>query len=403
MKKFSILTVLLVLSLSCILLVGCGGGNNDDDDAYSSDVAIENGEIIATYEGGVTVNFGKLADLLYKFEELDDDTYAVCVDATMAAEGLIKELDGVTYELSNESMRELVTELDFPSAYQGKAVTAILGEYNPFGALSNPTLFTSVTSIKIPTTVTVIDNDAFYGHSSLTAITLHEGIVKLGERAFSGCEKLTSVTLPSTLKHLGDGAFCDCSSLTSLTIPDTVEYIGSGVVSGCTVLSHLKMPLPDADTILNGVSGWFASFAGGVEAPLTLELTNGDTLYGTMLNDHPTLTKLIIHQMKMIEYITCYDIPSLAEIELGEGVESLGEPHSGISAGPSMKKLTIHGKPALSSDSVSGKSQGWAEDFTIYFDGTKEELTSWLKNEYLHAWFGHTVVCSDGTVTLNWD
>lgn len=407
MKKVSIfshiIVLIILLSLSCTVFIACDGNNTDDDyaDAYSSDITIENGEVIATYEGDVTVNFGKLSDLLYKFEELEDGSYAAYVDATMVAEGLTKEQDGLIYELSNESMRELVTELDFPSAYQGKAVTAIIGEYNPYGALTNPTLFTCVTSIKIPETVTVIGDNAFYGHSSLTSITLHEGIVELGSLAFSGCEKLTSVTLPSSLKSLGDGAFGDCSSLYELTIPDTVEYIGSGVVSGCNVLSHLKMPLPDPDTILNGVSGWFASFAGGVEGPLTLEITKGDTLYSTMLNDHSGLTKLIIHQMNVLESGSISS-PNLVEIELGEGVARLED--NVISSPPTLKKLTVHGTPSLKAGSIRGKGIGeWANDFTIHFDGTKEELIMWLEGEYLHAWFGHTVVCSNGTITLNWD
>ncbi len=50
--------------------------------------------------------------------------------------------------------------------------------------------------------------------------------------AFSGCETLTSVRIPDTVTSIGDGAFIGCAELEKLSIPGSVSCIGRNAFAG---------------------------------------------------------------------------------------------------------------------------------------------------------------------------
>lgn len=120
----------------------------------------------------------------------------------------------------------------------------------------------NIISVTIPSTVTTIGNNAFYGTnlqsltinssellslnrgrgrkdpveltneiaffgSALKSITIGEGIESLGTYAFWGCKSLKQLSLPSTLKSIGAYSFYSCDSLETLTIPNGVTTIGN--------------------------------------------------------------------------------------------------------------------------------------------------------------------------------
>ena len=100
----------------------------------------------------------------------------------------------------------------------------------------------SLTSITIPNSVTSIGNYAFYGCSSLTSVTIPNSVTSIGSYAFYGCSSLTSVTIPNSVTSIGDYTFYGCSSLTSINIPDSIASIGSYAFRGCSSLTSIKIP-----------------------------------------------------------------------------------------------------------------------------------------------------------------
>ena len=101
---------------------------------------------------------------------------------------------------------------------------------------------TSLTSIKLPSSVTYIGEEAFLDCSSLTSINIPSSVTEIENGAFVGCTSLTSVNIPSSVTKIGGDAFGDCTSLTSVNIPSSVTKISDDTFSGCTSLTSVKIP-----------------------------------------------------------------------------------------------------------------------------------------------------------------
>ena len=161
------------------------------------------------------------------------------------------------------------SELVIPATIDGKKVVAI-GDRAFWGCYS-------LTSIKIPDSVTSIGGNPFVGYDALQidispdhptialidnalfykpekrlvtylesskaeTYTIPQGILSIGDGAFGLCDSLTSVTIPDSVTSIGDYAFEDCDSLTSITIPGSVTSIGDEAFWGCGSLTSITIP-----------------------------------------------------------------------------------------------------------------------------------------------------------------
>ena len=66
-------------------------------------------------------------------------------------------------------------------------------------------------------------------------------VTKIGIGAFFICKKLKSVTIPSSVKIIEQDAFNKCISLTSITIPNTVEIIRKRAFAYCENLESIQL------------------------------------------------------------------------------------------------------------------------------------------------------------------
>lgn len=100
----------------------------------------------------------------------------------------------------------------------------------------------SLTSVKIPSSVTKIGEQAFGFCTSLTSVNIPSNVTDIGLAAFRNCTSLTSVNIPSSVTLIDNATFSDCSSLTSVNIPSSVTEIGVLAFAGCTSLTSAKIP-----------------------------------------------------------------------------------------------------------------------------------------------------------------
>ena len=100
---------------------------------------------------------------------------------------------------------------------------------------------TNLTSVTIPNSVKIIEDQAFTS-SDFTSVIIGNGITYFGTEAFKYCTSLTSVILVNGLTCIGAHAFDYCSSLTSITIPNSVTSIGGGAFEYCSSLTSVTIP-----------------------------------------------------------------------------------------------------------------------------------------------------------------
>lgn len=87
----------------------------------------------------------------------------------------------------------------------------------------------------------------FYEHVEITSfdeLQYFIGLQSIGEIAFYYCSSLTSVKIPKSVTSIEPAAFMYCKSLTSIEIPKSVSYIGNEVIYGCSSLESIVI---DAD------------------------------------------------------------------------------------------------------------------------------------------------------------
>ncbi len=124
---------------------------------------------------------------------------------------------------------------------------------------------TTLTEIKIPSTVRYIGKLAFYGCNKLTKITLPETVESIDTAAFRecvaleeivlsknvkvlpaqlfwGCTALKTIDLHEGLTTIGEATFWDCDAITSVVIPVTVTEIGNTAFYGCDLLASVTVP-----------------------------------------------------------------------------------------------------------------------------------------------------------------
>jgi len=110
----------------------------------------------------------------------------------------------------------------------------------------------SVTSFEIPSSVSKVNDYAFYNDELLTSVTIPEGVTTLSQSAFEGCSSLSSLTLPSTLTTLGSYAFSRCYALEKVQIPGLVSSIGFSVFLNCPKVMEVTVDPNNASFSTDG-------------------------------------------------------------------------------------------------------------------------------------------------------
>lgn len=112
-----------------------------------------------------------------------------------------------------------------------------------------------ITSITVPPSVTLIQENAFKDCIILTEVNLPNTLAIIKERAFQGCTALEKINLPEALNAIQIGLFENCTALKEISIPPSVKHIYSWAFSSCKSLTEFTVP-KTLSTIHNGVFDW---------------------------------------------------------------------------------------------------------------------------------------------------
>ena len=159
-----------------------------------------------------------------------------------------EEIDGLNYKLDSETKTAILIPKT-NGKYAGDIVVPgkIKGtdgaEYSvvTLGAECFSACY-NLSSITIPSTVTVIGVRCFKECGSLTSIVISSSVTSLGYECFYGCSSLVSIIIPSSVTSLDWSCFWDCKSLTSITIPPSVTSLSKACFYGCSSLTSITIP-----------------------------------------------------------------------------------------------------------------------------------------------------------------
>lgn len=150
-------------------------------------LVLEDGKQVATKKANVDAfDESKTNKECFEFNKLDDGNYAIAMKDASKTE--ITELDIPSYYYET-------TETDNEFVKTTNKITTIgytLKE--PFSILSFSGC-TNLTYINFPSTITKINDQAFYGCSSLITVVFNSG-VNIGHYAFLSCNKIEQLILP---------------------------------------------------------------------------------------------------------------------------------------------------------------------------------------------------------------
>lgn len=289
------------------------------------------------------------------------------------------------FDLSNGS------DIVVPNDIDGIPVTYVRG------------LTADLTSIKLPSSLIKIKDDAFNSMDTLKSLVIEGGapnLNELGERSFSGCSnieeldlsnsKLTSIPegafaycknlktikLPSTITSIGDEAFYNCQSLTNIEGLDkcNLKSIGSAAFSNCKALENLDF---SQSTFTNVPSKAFngCSALAKITLPNTLTTIGGYAFYACYGIPQLDLSNTAL---TTLENYALYQMRETTKLSLPDSISSIGTHAFSVSTSngavptilPASLKDKVNYKDAATSPWLNRKVMFTDENVkTIHFYG----------------------------------
>ncbi len=100
----------------------------------------------------------------------------------------------------------------------------------------------TATDYVVPPSVTVIENNAFWGANRLESLSVPDSVISIGDYAFAYCKNLQSISLPEEVLSFGISVFPECSNLKEVVLPYGVTEIYYSMFAQCSSLTRIVVP-----------------------------------------------------------------------------------------------------------------------------------------------------------------
>ena len=177
----------------------------------------------------------------------------------------------------------------------------------------------SLTEIKIPVTVSDIEEGAFSGCTNLGNIRIPNSVINIGMHAFEKCKSLINLTLPEGLTSIRAYTFFECENLDNIKIPDSVRVIEMGAFQNCFNLDTVT--LPESLTEIEIEAFTACKSLNNITIPSTVE-SIGEGVFSNC--SELTNIKLSENITNIPRYAFAHCI-RLSKLEMPDGVVSIGQ------------------------------------------------------------------------------
>ena len=200
------------------------------------------GEIFAAFAAFIVGCFRHMRDAVNKklrvLSVVVVSLFLVCVIAGGTAFATLfpfskLTVDGVTYQVTETwkeyevtAIDENLTEVTVSTTLRGLPVRQV--EWKNFEQVK--TLYIKGTDIK---------RFVSYNHMP-SKIVLEEGLTEIPDSTFSESD-IVEVVLPSTITKIEDGAFYNCTNLKRINLGDNLNFVGESAFKGCVSLEELYL------------------------------------------------------------------------------------------------------------------------------------------------------------------
>lgn len=84
-------------------------------------------------------------------------------------------------------------------------------------------------------------DNLYVNNERITDLVIPEGTMEISDYAFSNCHQFRSITIPESVKEIGLYAFENCDGITSVTIPNSVTWIDDYAFEDCNNLKTVTL------------------------------------------------------------------------------------------------------------------------------------------------------------------
>ncbi len=175
-----------------------------------------------------------------------------------------------------------------------------------------------ITDLVIPSSVTSINDYAFYSCTGLTSATISDDVTSIGHEAFRYCSGLTSATLGNNVITINDYAFSNCSGLTSITIGNSVTTIGYCAFTSCSGLTSVTIP--------NSVTTIGVQAFQGCKNLTSVTISNNiESIYPSVFRDCSSLSSITLPKsVTSVSDLAFSGCNSLVKVIIPSSVTSIG-------------------------------------------------------------------------------
>ena len=173
-------------------------------------------------------------------------------------------------------------------------------------------------------TVTAVGASALKNNKKVIKVSLPDTVTSIGNYAFSGCINLQKINFPQNLVTIGGYAYAGCKGIEKIEVPGSVTSIGEGAFGGCK-LKEIVLPFVGKTKTATGSTALFGYIFGTTSYEGTKRIYqyyNSSSSTGYYISS--TLSKVTITGASQIPYGAFYGCSNLVEINLNEGITSVG-------------------------------------------------------------------------------